>query len=142
MNGMPSAEVISFRRPATSICNCSDSTTQGPEMRKKGWSMPTLKPHNFMLDSSRRHLALLTLALVLERLLDVRLEQRMPAPRRGLELGVELHAHEPRVHAARQLHDLGELLALGEGGDHQARLAQLVEVVHVGFVAVAVALGH
>src|SRR3954469_5918866 len=48
MKGMPSADVISFSWPATSICNCSDSTTQGPEMRKKGWSSPTSKPHNFI----------------------------------------------------------------------------------------------
>ena len=48
MNGMPSAAVISFSVPATSICNCSDSTTQGPAIRKKGWSSPTSKPHSFM----------------------------------------------------------------------------------------------
>src|SRR4051812_24927852 len=136
MNGMPCAEVISFSRPATSICNCSDSITQGPEIRKNGLSMPTSKPHNFMLDSSRGHL-LFSLCLMLERRLNERLEQRMPAPRRGLELRVELHAHEPWVHAARQLDDLGQLLALRERGDDEAGIAQLVEVVDVGFIPVA-----
>ena len=38
--------------------------------------------------------------------------------------------------------DFGQVLALRQGRNHQARLAQLVQVVHVGFVAVAVALGH
>src|SRR6185369_1504891 len=111
MNGMPRAEVISFSRPATSICNCSDSTTQGPEIRKKGLSSPTSKPQSFIAarastGSARTGgrsrscgngflVALNALRLVLERRLDVRLEERMAAPRRGLELGVELHAHEP-----------------------------------------------
>ena len=47
MNGMPSSEVISFSRPATSICSCSLSTTQGPAIRKKGLSMPTSNPQSF-----------------------------------------------------------------------------------------------
>ena len=47
MNGMPSAEVISFSVPAVSICNCSDSTTQGPAMRKKGWCSPMSNPQSF-----------------------------------------------------------------------------------------------
>ena len=66
----------------------------------------------------------------------------MAVPRRGLEFGVELHAHEPGVHVLRQLDDLGQVLALGQRRDHQARLAQLVQVVDVGFVAVAMPLGH
>ena len=48
MKGMPSAEVISFSVPAVSICSCSDSTTQGPAIRKKGWSSPTSNPQSFM----------------------------------------------------------------------------------------------
>src|SRR5206468_791255 len=101
MKGMPSEAVISFSWPATSICSCSDSTTQGPEMRKKGLSSPTSKPHNFMSGHRLQRLAaraLVHLRLVLARRVDERVEQRMAVPRRGLELGVELHAHEPRVH--------------------------------------------
>ncbi|MDR6152681.1 hypothetical protein QF021_000770 [Acidovorax delafieldii] len=45
------------------------------------------------------------------------------------------------VDVLRQLHDFGELLALRERRDHEAGLAQLVQVVHVGFIAVAMALG-
>jgi hypothetical protein len=80
--------------------------------------------------------------VVFQRGLHVAGEQRVPAPGRALELGVELHAHEPGVHRLRQLDDLGELLALRQRADHQARLLQRVEVVHVGLVAVAVAFGH
>ncbi len=79
--------------------------------------------------------------LVLDRCLDEGVEERMAVPRGGLELGVELHADEPRMHLARQLDDLGELFALRERGDDEARAAELVEVVHVRLVAVAVALG-
>ena len=43
--------------------------------------------------------------------------------------------------ALGQLDDFGEVLALGEGGDDQARFAQLVQVFGVGLVAVAVAFG-
>src|SRR5438128_2616426 len=105
MKGMPSEAVISFSWPATSICSCSDSTTQGPEMRKKGLSSPTSKPHNFMSGHRFQRLAgaLVHLGLVLAGGVDERVEQRMAVPRRGLELGVELHAHEPRVHVLRQL---------------------------------------
>src|SRR5262245_17473990 len=130
---MPSEAVISFSRPATSIWSCSDSTTHGPEMRKKGRSSPTSNPQSFMLpptgnSPSCRHglsAARPALGLVLQRRLDVRLEERVAAPRRGLELGVELHAHEPRVHRAGQLHDLGELLALRERRDDEAGVLQL-----------------
>jgi hypothetical protein len=57
--------------------------------------------------------------LVIERRLHVAREQRVAAPRRALELGVELHADEPRVHGLGQLDDLGELLALRHRADHQ-----------------------
>ena len=60
--------------------------------------------------------------VVRQRGLDEAGEQRMAVPRRRLELGVELHAHEPRMHVLRQLDDLGELLALRQRGDDQAGL--------------------
>ena len=47
MKWMPSAAHISFNRPATSICNCSDSITHGPAMRKKGRSRPMSKWQSF-----------------------------------------------------------------------------------------------
>jgi hypothetical protein len=49
MKGMPNEEVISFKVPAVSICNCSDSMTQGPAIKKKRWSRPTLNPQSFGL---------------------------------------------------------------------------------------------
>src|SRR5689334_860459 len=143
MNGMPSAEVISFSWPATSICSCSDSTTQGPEIRKKGLFSPTSNPQSFISGHCFQGLAglLRTAGLVFDGGMDEGVEERMPVPGRRLELGVELHAHEPGVHAARQLHDFREVLALRQRGDDQAGRAQLVQVLHVGFVAVAMALG-
>src|SRR5262245_60530317 len=124
MNGTPSATVISFKRPATSICNCSDSTTHGPAIRNSGLSRPTSNPHSFIAEeflSCRRLLLLAALArgLVLQRRLHVADEQRMAVPRCALELGVELHADEPRMRHLRQLDDLGQLLALCDRRDHQ-----------------------
>src|SRR5690606_25228010 len=52
MKLIPSRAVISFSRPATSSCSCSDSTTQGPAIRKKGWSRPTLNPHRSIGNTS------------------------------------------------------------------------------------------
>jgi hypothetical protein len=49
MKGIPNEEVISFKVPAVSICNCSDSMTQGPAIKKKRWSRPTLNPQSFMV---------------------------------------------------------------------------------------------
>eukprot|EP01036_Dinobryon_divergens_P043604 gene43604-58071_t len=92
------------------------------------------------IESGELHAASLVAGLVVERSTDVAVEQRVAVPRRGLEFGVELHAYEPRVHAARQLDDLGQLFGLGDGGDHQAGLLQLVQVEFVGLIAVAVAL--
>ena len=45
--GAPSDAQIAFSSPATSICSCRDSTTQGPAMRNSGWSSPTSNPHSF-----------------------------------------------------------------------------------------------
>src|SRR3569832_1719977 len=118
MKGMPSDAVISFSWPATSICSCSDSTTQGPAIRKNGLCRPTSNPQSFILSGHhfQRRLGGLALHLVLAGSLDEGVEERMAVPRRGLELGVELHAHEPRVHVLRQLDDLGQVLALRERG--------------------------
>jgi hypothetical protein len=42
---------------------------------------------------------------------------------------VELHADEPGVDLGGQLDDFGQLFALGQGRDHQAGVAQLVQVL-------------
>src|SRR5690349_21026441 len=128
MNGTPSALVSSFSRPATSSCSCSLSTTQGPAIRNSGRSIPTSNPQSFIVGSAARsRSSLLRLGggalaqrLVLQRRLHVADEQRVAVPRRAAELGVELHADEPRVHCLRQLNDLGQLLALRDRRDHQA----------------------
>src|SRR5450755_3302688 len=140
MKGTPSAPAISLSRPATSICNCSDSTTHGPAIRNSGCWSPASKPHNFIGSFSRRHL-LRAFGLVRERGVDERLEERVAAPRRRLELGVELHADEPWVHGLRQLDDLGQLLALGDRRDHQPGIGEAIEIAFVGLVAMTVPLG-
>ena len=48
MKGMPSSPVISFNVAAVSTCSCSLSTTQGPAIRKNGWSRPMSNPQSFM----------------------------------------------------------------------------------------------
>ena len=48
MKFIPSLPVISFRRPATSICSCIDSITHGPAIRNRGWSRPTSNPQSFI----------------------------------------------------------------------------------------------
>src|SRR6185436_7216087 len=102
MNGTPSCPAISLSLPATSICSCSDSTTHGPAMRNRGRSIPTSNPQSFMSPRSGRDF-FCALDLVRERGVNERLEERVTAPRRRLELEVELDADEPRVHARRQL---------------------------------------
>src|SRR5438105_126620 len=105
--GMPSSEVMRLSSPATSICNCSDSTTQGPAMRKNGRSSPTSKPHSFMTflcglcglcvsafqsrggaaDDFQPRLRN-PLLVLFQRGLDERREERMAVARRGGEFRV------------------------------------------------------
>ena len=65
-------------------------------------------------------------------------EQRVRPQRPGLELGVELHRHEPGV--GGQLRDLHELAVGRPAGHAQSLLGQLVLVQAVELEAVAVAL--
>ncbi len=48
MNGMPSAAVMSRKRPATSMTSVSLSMTHGPAIKKNGRSGPTSKAPSFM----------------------------------------------------------------------------------------------
>src|SRR5512133_732352 len=127
MNGMPKEVVISFNVPAVSICSCSDSMTQGPAIRNRGWFRPTSKPHSFI---SGHRFQCFACGLMVQRRLDEGNEQRVSGPRCRVELGVKLHAHEPGVHALRQFHNFRQMLALGESGNHQARFAQRVQKMH------------
>src|SRR5688572_28788122 len=81
-------------------------------------------------------------SLMVERCLDVADEQRMTIPWRALELGVELHTHEPRMHRLRQFNDFGELFALRDGRDNEPRRLQPLQVMRIRLVAVAVPFGH
>ena len=132
MKEMPSAEVISLSVPAVSICNCSDSMTQGPAIRKIGRSRPTSNPHSFIPlprqslsvargpprgardargGSARRpsghDLQGLARRLMIQGGFDEGVEQGVAGPGGGLEFGVELNAHKPGMNGLRQLDNVG-----------------------------------
>src|SRR5712691_13256284 len=136
MNGTSSSLQISFSVDAVSSAIWRDSTTHGPAIMNRGLSRPASNPHSFMLSSRDRGLGLA--GLVLQRGLDERRKERMPAAGRRSEFRMELAADEPGVR--RQLDHLAQLLALGEAGDAQALVLQSLHVLIVDFVAVAVAL--
>src|SRR6266853_3173065 len=135
MNGTSSSLQISFSVDAVSSAIWRDSTTHGPAMRNKGLSRPTSKPQSFMLSSRDRGLGLA--GLVLQRGLDERRKERMPAAGRRSEFRMELAADEPGVRW--QLDHLAQLLALGEAGNAQALVFQPLRILVVDFVAMAVA---
>src|SRR5256886_3315480 len=107
MKGTSSSLQISFRADAVSSAIWRDSTTHGPAMRNRGLSRPTSKPQSFMLSSRDRGLGLAGLGL--QRGLDERRKERMPAPGRRSEFGMELAADEPGMR--RQLDHLAHVLA-------------------------------
>jgi len=57
----------------------------------------------------------MSLTLVIQGSLDKSVEQRVPVPGGGLELGMELNSHKPGMDALGQLHHFGEVLSLGQG---------------------------
>src|SRR6202012_5184990 len=138
MKGILSPAQISLSLPATSMVICSDSTTQVPAIRNRGWSRPTLNPQSCM--SGSRHLlerVLLARGLVFARRFDISLEQRMTVTRRRGELGVELDPDEPRMDVRAQLHHLGQVFGRRtRADDHAARLELGYEAV-VDFIAMA-----
>src|SRR3970040_1114059 len=161
MKGMPSEPVISFSCPATSSCNCIDSITHGPAIRKNGRSRPMSNPQSFMGSSrsgrdnageprlrgdSRARLAQgrdrrQGFRLVVARGAEEADEQRMAIARRRQEFRVRLAGQEPRVLVARQLDHLHQQVVHRLGGNHQAGVLELRAVAVVELVAVAVALG-
>src|SRR5664279_5361304 len=105
MNGTRSSAHISFNWPATSICNCSDSTTHGPAIRNRGLSSPASNPHRFMVKGrqsgdelrARPHRIAADDTVPLERGVDEGDEQRMATAWIRREFGVKLTAEKPRV---------------------------------------------
>src|SRR5271168_721018 len=146
MKGMPSAAVISFRRPATSMTNPALSITQGPAIKKNGHSCPTSKEANFMCTArrpdprtSRGCAARLQRSAILACGAHEAGEQRVPIARRRGEFRVELTGDEPRMRA--QFDEFHQSIG-GEAREGEAGRAHLVEIVIVEFVAVAVALEY
>src|SRR5712671_2052263 len=135
MKGKSSSLQISLSVYAVSSAIWRDSTTHGPAIRNRGLSRPASNPHSFMLSSRDRGLGLA--GLVLQRGLDERRKERMPAAGRRSEFRMEPAADEPGVR--RQLDHLAQLLALGEAGNAQALVLQSLHVLVVDLVAVAVA---
>src|SRR6266705_2076981 len=134
MKGKSSSLQISLSVYAVSSAIWRDSTTHGPAIRNRGLSRPASNPHSFMLSSRDRGLGLA--GLVLQRGLDERRKERMPAAGRRSEFRMELAADEPGVR--RQLDHLAQL-ALGEAGNTQTLVLQSLHVLVVDLVAVAVA---
>src|SRR5664279_4915151 len=99
MNGTLSCAQISFSCPATSICNCSDSTTHGPAMRNRGRCNPTSKPQSFIGSGdelrARPHRIADRDAPALDCRIDESNEQRVAAARIRREFGVELATETP-----------------------------------------------
>src|SRR5881394_869988 len=110
MNGTPSRAQVSFSSPATSICNCSDSTTHGPAMRNRGRCNPTSKPQRFMRSGDELRARSYRIAgrdsPALECRVDECDKQRMAAAWIRSEFGMELAAEEPGM--ARKLDHLAQ----------------------------------
>src|SRR5450432_3236170 len=151
MNGTPSPAHISFNLPATSICNCSDSTTHGPAIRNRGLSSPASNPHRFMVKvrlsgdelRARPHRITTDSAVPLERGVDVGDEQWMAAARIRRELGVELTAEKPRM--VTQLDHFAQVAgggALRPRTDREPGGFDSRQIVVVDLVAMAMALGN
>src|SRR4051794_5960967 len=104
-NGTCNAAQMSFNVPATSICNCSDSTTHGPAIRNRGRCNPASNPHSCISSERRdklgyrrsRRAVVLVALLPHQRRADEPEKQGMTPARIGREFGVELTAEEPRV---------------------------------------------
>src|SRR6266851_4231255 len=146
MNGTFSRAQISLSWPATSICNCSDSTTHGPAMRNRGRCNPTSKPQRFMRSGdelrSRPHRIADRDSPALESRIDESDKQRMAAAWIRSEFGMELAAEEPGM--AGELDHLAQIsgsCALGPSADRQSGRLETRQVVIVDFVAMPVALG-
>src|ERR1700674_520776 len=146
MNGTFRRAQISFRRPATSICNCSDSTTHGPAIRNRGRCNPTSKPQRFMGSGDELRARSYRIAdgdaPALECRVDESDEQRMAAARIRGEFGMELAAEEPRM--AGKLDHFAQISgsgALGPCADREPGRLEARQVMIVDFIAVSVALG-
>ena len=98
MKGMPSAAVISFRRPATSITRASLSMTQGPAIKKNGRSCPTSKDASFMRSAVARPGCSAARYSRAARTKPV--NKRMPVARRRGEFRMKLTGHEPGMEPA------------------------------------------
>src|SRR3954452_19070233 len=102
MNGTDKVAQTSLSLPATSICNCSDSTTHGPAIRNRGRLSPTSKPQSFTTGSGDElrwgtHPLGSYVAVALQGCAHEGDEQRVTAPRIGGELRMELATEEPGV---------------------------------------------
>src|SRR5207237_143197 len=123
MNGTLTRAQISFRRPTTSICNCSDSTTHGPAMRNRGRCNPTSKPQRFMRSGDELRARSYRIAgrdsPALECRVDECDKQRMAAAWIRSEFGMELAAEEPGM--ARKLDRPVAILPLGDQRHYRVR---------------------
>ena len=133
MNGMPSAPVISFKRPATSSTSAfafDDAGTGDQEERPIGPDLEGSQFHAVARPGCRA-------ARYSRAARTNPVNSGCPSRGRRGELRVELAGDEPRMRA--QLDEFHQAVRR-ESGEAQAGRGQLLEIVIVEFIAVAMAL--
>src|SRR5450755_2232766 len=147
MNGTFSLAQISFRRPATSIWSCSDSTTHGPAIRNRGRCNPTSKPQSFMGSGdelrARPHRIADRNAPALHGRIHESNEQRVAAARIRGEFGVELATEKPgMVGKLDHFAQISRSGAFCPGTDREPGGFEARQIMIVDFVAMPMPLGN
>ena len=146
MNGMPSAAVISFSRPAiswVSACALDDAGTGDQEQRPSRPDFMSAQPHDSLRLRAAPTARLMRPPPAAAAARCARAARMKPVnsgwPSRGVEVnsGWNWRGDEPRV--LRQLDHLHQAVAR-EAGEAQPRLAVALQIVVVELVAVAMAL--
>src|SRR5262249_21694544 len=140
MNGTPASPVMRrSRSPIISAC-FSSSIAHGPPMSARGApppivTAPIVTARVSVIPASRGRSGGSSSpgALMVQRGLDERGEERMRLPRPRAEFRVELAGHEPGM--VRQLDDLDQLLVWPDPRDQKPALHEGVEIVVVDLEA-------
>src|SRR5262245_43212323 len=141
MNGTPASPVMRrSRSPIISAC-FSSSIAHGPPMSARGApppivTAPIVTARVSVIRASRGSSS--PGALMVQRGLDERGEERMRLPRPRAEFRVELAGHEPGM--VRQLDDLDQLLVRPDPRDPKPALHEGVEIVVVDLEAMTMPL--
>src|SRR5262245_32324144 len=145
MNGTPAPPVMRRSRPPNIRACFSSSIAHGPPMSARGAPPPIVTPPILTARVSvirasrgRSRGSSSPGALIVQRRLDERGEERMGLPRARAEFRVELAGHEPGM--VRQLDDLDQLLVRPDPRDPEPALHEGVEIVVVDLEAMTMPL--